>query len=398
MYPDFSYWLHAIFGTEPDNWASLIKTFGLFLVLAIFSAALLFYAELKRKENQGLLFPTKEMQIIGAPASAWDIISNALVGFFLGFKFVYIFQNYAEVNMDPASVIFSTQGNWLAGIVGALFFGGIKYFEKNKEKLPEPKSQLVDVYPSDRIGDITILAAVSGIIGAKVFALVEDLDAFFQDPFGQFFSGSGMAIYGGLIGGFVGGLIYLNRKKINAAHVFDAVAPALMISYGIGRLGCHFSGDGDWGIPVEQLSETGEVIWSFTKPALLSFTPDWLWAYDYPHNVLNQGVAIAGCEWNYCSKLPAPVIPTSIYEFVMALGIGGFLWGIRKRITIPGMLFFIYLIFNGVERYFIEKVRVNDRYEIFGFDSTQAQVIAICLVLTGIIGCLFVWQRNKSNK
>ena len=50
----------------------------------------------------------------------------------------------------------------------------------------------------------------------------------------------------------------------------------MMLAYGVGRLGCHFSGDGDWGDPNR-----------FEKP--LSILPDWLWAYRYPNNVINEG-------------------------------------------------------------------------------------------------------------
>ena len=60
------------------------------------------------------------------------------------------------------------------------------------------------IYPHDRIGDLTMIAAVTGIIGAKIFAILEDPSDFMTDPLGTFFSGSGLAIYGGLICGFLG--------------------------------------------------------------------------------------------------------------------------------------------------------------------------------------------------
>ena len=78
-------------------------------------------------------------------------------------------------------------------------------------------------------------------------------------------------------------------------------------------------------------------------------------AYNFPHNVINEGVAIAGCEGQYCSQLPVPVFPTAFYEAVAGLLLFGFLWAIRKRITIPGVLFSVYLMVNGLERFFIEK-------------------------------------------
>jgi prolipoprotein diacylglyceryltransferase len=383
MYPDLSYLFHDLFGTEPDNWTSIFKTFGLLLVIAILVAAYILYSELKRKSTEGLFPPIKATIKEGEGPSTGEIISNALFGFILGFKVLYAIQHFPEFQANPADIILSSKGNWIGGIVGALAFGGYRWWDKNRRKLPEPKITNTEIFPHDLIGDITILAAISGLIGAKVFALVEDLPSFFEDPLGTFFSGSGLAIYGGLIGGFIGVSIYLRKRKIPIIHVLDAVAPALIIAYGIGRLGCHFSGDGDWGI-VNTLAQPS---WWFL--------PDWLWAFDYPQNVLREGVSIPGCEAKYCTRLEPKVFPTPIYETTMAFIIGGILWALRKRITIPGILFFIYLIFNGVERFLIEKIRVNDKYEVLGIQSTQAEFIATILFLIGVAGCLVLWRRHR---
>ena len=401
MYPDLSYILHDFFGTNPDNAFSIIKTFGLLLVIAILTAAYMLMKEMQRKEKEGLLKPVKEKKVTGQPATPIELVGNGLLGFFLGFKFLYIVQNFAQFQLDPAGVILSLTGNWLGGVLGAALFAGLKFYEKNREKLDKPLVKEVLVYPHERIGDITILAAVSGIIGAKVFALIEDLDLVyagritFGDLINSFFSGSGMAIYGGLIGGFIGVMIYLKRKRISTIHILDAVAPALMVSYGVGRIGCQLSGDGDWGIPIEKISETGEVLWAYTKPAFMSILPEWFWAYDYPHNVIDEGVKMDNCVWRYCHKLTSPVFPTPLYEIIMALGLGGFLWAIRKKVVIPGMLFFIYLIFNGFERFWIEKIRINEDYNILGFPTTQAEFISVCLMLIGAVGCVVLWRRYK---
>ena len=385
MYPDLSYLFHDLFGSEPDNWTSIFKTFGLLLVISILVAAYMLYVELKRKKEEGLFTPKKISITEGAPASTGELISNGFFGFLVGFKLVYIFQNFAEFQQDAAGVLLSGKGNWAAGILLTALFAGYRYWDKNRKKLPKPKTTTQDIYPHDRIGDITIIAALSGIIGAKVFAIIEDLPTFFADPIGVFFSGSGLAIYGGLIGGFVGVYWYLRTKKIPFLYVADAVAPALMISYGIGRIGCQLSGDGDWGIPAAE------------QPSWW-FLPDWLWSYDYPNNVAQDGVLIEGCTYEYCSKLDPKVYPTPIYETIMAFIIGGFLWVMRRRISVPGLLFFIYLILNGIERYLIEGIRINDRYKIFeGFEPSQAQIIGIGLVLTGIIGAVIVNRIHKKS-
>jgi len=129
-----------------------------------------------------------------------------------------------------------------------------------------------------------------------------------------------------------------------------------------------------------------------------SFLPDWLFAYPYPHNVISEGVRIPGCDGqSYCSQLPIPVFPTPFYETIVCLILFFALWYFRKRLTIPGTLFALYLILNGVERFFVEKIRVNSKYDIFGFRPTQAELISAGLVLSGAA----IWvslSRRKGQK
>ncbi|HMP14925.1 MAG TPA: prolipoprotein diacylglyceryl transferase, partial [Saprospiraceae bacterium] len=176
---------------------------------------------------------------------------------------------------------------------------------------------------------------------------------------------------------------YLRQKKIPPVLVMDAVAPALIVGYGVGRLGCHFSGDGDWGIAAA------------TQPTWW-FLPDWLWAYDYPRNVINAGVEMSGCAGLFCHHLEPPVYPTPIYETLLALAIGALLWAWRRRMqTLPGMLFCWYLLLNGLERFWIEKIRINIRYETFGIQYTQAELVATVLMLLGAGGIILVWRRGR---
>jgi prolipoprotein diacylglyceryltransferase len=171
-------------------------------------------------------------------------------------------------------------------------------------------------------------------------------------------------------------------------HFADATAPGLMLAYGTGRLGCHISGDGDWGI-----------VNTAPKPDWMGFLPDWFWTYNYPNNVINEGVPINGCVGNHCMVLPEPVFPTPLYESIACILLFAVLWSFRKRIMIPGMLFAIYLIMNGVERFLIEKIRVNTQYHIGSLDITQAEIISMVLFVLGVVGV--VWLRRlpfKSDK
>ena len=401
MYPNLSYLLHDLFGTDPDNGFAVIQMFGLFLALAFFSAAFLLYLELKRKENEGIFHPTTEKVTMGKPATPLEIILNGLLGFLVGFKVLYIFQNFDVFKTDAPGIILSGKGNIVGGIIGAILFAIYKYWEKASEKLDQPQVKEVNIYPSDKTGDITIWAAVTGLLGAKILALVETPAQFMADPLGQLFSGSGLAIYGGLIGGFLGVTFYLWRNKIAFWHFADAVAPALMVSYGVGRMGCQFSGDGDWGVPVKFkganrfIEGSTEYDWS-TPPGWMSWLPDWTWSYTYPHNVNRDGIKMENCDWLYCHELSVPVFATPVWEIFAAFVIGGILWALRKRLKAPGLIFCLYLIFNGIERFWIEGYRVNDQYDWMS-GWTQAELIAVILIILGVVFGGIQWMRYKNE-
>jgi phosphatidylglycerol---prolipoprotein diacylglyceryl transferase len=242
-----------------------------------------------------------------------------------------------------------------------------------------------DVLPHQLVPNIILVAMVAGMIGARIFSILEYPDEFINDPWGTIFSASGLTFYGGLILGSAAVLIYLRKHKIPVVPYIDAAAPALILAYGIGRIGCQLAGDGDWGIvninPV---------------PGFLGFLPDWLWAYNYPHNVINEGINIVGCTSQYCHVLPSPVFPTPLYEVLMSVLIFFFLWVIRKKIKVPGVLFSVYLILSAIERFLIEKIRVDSEYHIGNMYIKQAEIISFTLFLMGAI-LIFVF-RNKYKR
>jgi len=396
MYPDLSYLFHDLLGTDQDNWLSIFKTFGLFLLFAFLSAAWLLKKELKRRETLGQLSPTDESVRPGNGVTIWDYIFNGFFGFLLGYKIPYALANLDAWKRDAPSVLLSGDGwLWSGLLVAACFIGYYVYVARKPEpgRQSENKVSLPDrlapatimVPPSDRVGPITLMAALGGILGAKFFAILEYTDKFMADPLGVLLSGDGLAIYGGLLGGAFAVFLYLRKHGIKPLPVMDAVAPALIVAYGVGRIGCQLSGDGDWGKPAGPQPDW----W---------FLPDWVWAFDFPHNVLGRGVPIKGCELDYCTQLAAAVHPTSVYETVMAFVIGAVLWVLRKRLTpLPGVLFCVYLFLNGVERFFIEFARINDKYNVLGFELSQAQIIAIVFMLTGLVGGWWFIRRARTQ-
>ena len=370
MYPTISHLIEDLFGIYIPL---PIQTFGFWVAIAFMAAAYVIKLELERKEKIGLISSTKINQIIGNKLSYTEIIISILSGFILGYKTLEGVLFYDDLVRDPQSFILSTRGN----LFGGLIFAYLSYYQKNKENkkqlLAKPKKIEKIIHPYELVGNITLIAAISGIIGAKIFHNLENIDDFLADPMGQLLSFSGLTFYGGLICGAISVIIYCRKYKINIIHLMDSAAPALMISYAIGRIGCQMSGDGDWG-----------VVNLAPKPEWLGMFPDWIWSYNFPNNVINAGVYIEGCTGRFCSVLPQPVWPTSLYETIMCLVLFSFLWFLRKKINIPGVIFSIYLILNGTERFFIEKIRVNTEYNILG-GITQAEIISFCLIITGLI-------------
>lgn len=128
----------------------------------------------------------------------------------------------------------------------------------------------------------------------------------------------------------------------------------------------------------------------------VSWLPQWLLGYTYPHNVINDGVMMANCNGEYCSALPLAVFPTPFYETVVS-GIFFFvLFAFRNRFKTVGSMFGTYLMLNGFERFCIEKIRVNTVYNIAGFRPTQAEIISTFLFFTGLV--IIVLAKRKAVK
>ncbi len=417
MYPDFQFLIQEWFGIDIP-WLSLLKTFGFLVALSFMAAAYTLYLELKRNEELGLIPYKIEEITVGKKYTALDYILAAILSFVIGFKFIGLFADREISSPDPLGYIFSTKGHLLAGVVISIGFTALKYFQNKKESADGEKTKKVKTWPHMRVGDMAVFGAITGFGGAKLFNTFENWDRFMVDPFGSLFSSMGLTFYGGLIVATVGFYFYAKRLNIDFRRLADAAAPGLILAYGIGRLGCMVAGDGDWGIYNEafKLDENQKVVAAnkgefdqlvASQPQyfedLLSkqdkvprayfkqnWLPVWFQAYSYPNNVAQEGMRMKDCNGSYCRQLVSPVFPTPLYEFLASVIIFLILWAMRRKWKVPLTMFSVYMIFNGIERFFIEKIRVNFKYK--NFDITQAELIALGIILGGII--LFVVRKK----
>lgn len=427
MYPNLYYAFKDLFGVE---WTRLrfVNSFGFFVALSFLAAAFVLTQELKRKERLGRLHGQDIKIMVGKPASIGELLLNFFLGFLLGYKILGLLLVGGNIG-DPQEYFFSTEGNWWVGLATGGLFAFLKWREKHKQKLAQPEERTIRIWPHDRVGDLVIYAALFGFLGAKVFHNLENWDEFIASPIEALLSFSGLTFYGGLICAALAIWFYARKNKISFRHLADGAAPALMLAYAIGRIGCQVGGDGDWGIlnsayvtdPVTSKAVPADTA-TFSQALQVnsnfylktfhvdnlseiphksakapSWLPNWLFAYSYPHNVIGEGTRISGCEESqYCNHLPVPVFPTPFYETLMGLLLFLLLWALRTRLAVPGTLFAVYLVVNGIERFFIEKIRVNTKYHIGSFHPTQAELIASLLVIGGIILYVVLTRRYKA--
>jgi phosphatidylglycerol:prolipoprotein diacylglycerol transferase len=222
-------------------------------------------------------------------------------------------------------------------------------------------------------GNITIAALVGGVVGAKIWFLLEHWQSFLADPVGMALSPGGLTFYGGFLAAALTIYLYLRSRKIRFLLAADAVAPGLLLGYGVARLGCHLSGDGDYGFPT-------------TLP----------WGTDYSRGVYPPSQAFRGFP-EITSQFPGGIVPdttpchpTPVYELLICAVLFAIMWKYRRTIVREGKMFMLYLMLAGAERFSIEFLRINPRI-VLGL--TQAQLIAAALIVIGGAGWIMLSRR-----
>ncbi len=204
------------------------------------------------------------------------------------------------------------------------------------------------------------LPCLCGIVGAKLYHELQSPSEFFAHPLQQTFSQYGFAWFGGLIVGFSAYLWLAWMRKIPVLQMLDAGSPAAALGYGIGRIGCLLSGDGDYGIPT-------------SLP----------WGMSFPNGLV---------------PTTARVHPTPIYEFLAACLIAWWLWRYgAKQISArsaarAGMVFAAYLLLTGVERFLVEFIRINP---LSFLGMSNAQTASLLSMVAGAALWRYLGHRQK---
>jgi phosphatidylglycerol---prolipoprotein diacylglyceryl transferase len=201
------------------------------------------------------------------------------------------------------------------------------------------------------------ITGLAGLVGSRLYHLLESPAEFFADPWPQLFSTMGFAFVGAIIGGFFALVLLAKRFRMSPLLMLDAASPAAAMGYGIGRIGCLISGDGDYGIPT-------------SLP----------WGMSFPNGIV---------------PTTQRVHPTPIYEFLAAGLIAWILWrlGARglKTHAPNGIIFAAYLVLTGIARFLVEIIRINPR-SFYGL--TNAQAASVVSILAGV--ALFVYRRGAA--
>ena len=206
--------------------------------------------------------------------------------------------------------------------------------------------------PPDWAYEMAFVALLGGLIGSRIDFLIQNWDEVSDDLLGNLFSGSGLVWYGGVIGGAIAVLLWARWRGILGLGLLDLAAVPLALGYAVGRIGCQLSGDGDYG-----------EAW------------DGPWAMAYPDGTV---------------PTTEEVHPTPVYE-TLAMGAVAFvLWRLRDRFR-PGILFALYLVTAGLERFLVEFVRRNDDVAL---GLTQAQLVSVAMIVAGLVWIAVVRSRS----
>jgi phosphatidylglycerol:prolipoprotein diacylglycerol transferase len=228
--------------------------------------------------------------------------------------------------------------------------------------------------------DLLFMAALGGILGAKLYFILLNFPRLLQDPMAALLSRGGLVWYGGLLGGLLLVVWSVRSRRLPLPTVADAVAPSLALGYALGRVGCFLVGD-DWGRPTG--SWVGIRFPMGTPPTRVGIIEREFGIQVDPELIARFGDVV-------------PVHPTQLYEVGLSLLIFALLWSQRTRIHRAGRIFMLWLSLAAGERFLVEFFRAKDD-RFFGV-LTLAQLISILLIAVGLFGLARLRDRTSPSQ
>lgn len=224
----------------------------------------------------------------------------------------------------------------------------------------------------DHLIDCIIAGLVLGIIGARLYYVIfYPGDMYWKDPIKiLYINEGGLGIYGGIIGGLLGGIIMAKIHKMKIPAVLDIAVQGFLIGQGIGR----------WGnfINQEAFGTNTNLPWGMYSAKTESY-------------LSGQQAALKAAGVTVDPTMP--VHPTFLYESLWCLlGVLVLYWFSKKFQKYNGQVFFLYLIWYGVERFVVEGLRTDS---LMAGSFRVSQIVAIVSALAGVI--LLIVFRNKGK-
>jgi phosphatidylglycerol:prolipoprotein diacylglycerol transferase len=203
--------------------------------------------------------------------------------------------------------------------------------------------------PPEIILNLAFIVLILGIIGARILYIVENFNYYLKNLDEIIIlSRGGLSWFGGLLFGFLAGIIYLKKKALSVYKIFDLIAPFVALAQAIGRVGCLLNGC------------------CFGKVAKFGI-------YFKIHN--------------------AVLIPTQIYSSLLLIFIFILLRFLQDRPHKEGQIFYAYLVLYSVKRFFIEFLRQDNEITLLGL--TLFQIISIALFCLAFLKLILI--RCKST-
>lgn len=221
-------------------------------------------------------------------------------------------------------------------------------------------------FPKDFVIDLGFWLILAGIVGARAYYVLFNLDYYIKEPLQVFATwNGGLAIHGGIIGGLIALIIFCKKKKVEVIRACDLAVPSLIIAQAIGRWGNFFNSEAHG--PLTTLAYLKDM--------------------NIPNFVI-KGMYING---NY-------YIPTFYYESLWC--ILGFIILMVLRYVLKkhnkGILTSVYLIWYGIGRVYIESLRTDS---LMLGNIKIAQLVSILSIVVGIIVLILsIIRYCKDNK